>query len=122
MGYETMTPIQEQSLPFILDGRDLIAQARTGSGKTAAFGLGILHRLNTARWVVQALGICPTRELSEQVAVETRRLARSADNIQVLTLTSGASARTQNNAMAHGNPPDGGPPRHCRDHTDRPTR
>jgi len=97
-----MTPIQAQSLPVILDGRDLIAQARTGSGKTAAFGLGILHRLNPQRWEIQALVVCPTRELSEQVATELRRLARSEGNIKVLTLTGGASARPQVESLAHG--------------------
>ena len=102
MGYAAMTPIQAQSLPVILQGRDLIAQAKTGSGKTAAFGLGILHRLNPARWAVQALVVCPTRELSEQVATELRRLARSEGNIKVLTLTGGASARPQVESLAHG--------------------
>jgi len=97
-----MTPIQAQSLPVILEGRDLIAQARTGSGKTAAFGLGILHRLNPQRWEIQALVVCPTRELSEQVATELRRLARSEGNIKVLTLTGGASARPQVESLAHG--------------------
>src|SRR5690606_16257086 len=102
MGYGAMTPIQAQSLPIILQGRDLIAQAKTGSGKTAAFGLGILHRLNPARWVVQALVVCPTRELSEQVAAELRRLARAEGNIKVLTLTGGASARPHVESLAHG--------------------
>ncbi len=97
-----MTPIQAQSLPVILEGRDVIAQARTGSGKTAAFGLGILHRLNPQRWEIQALVVCPTRELSEQVATELRRLARSEGNIKVLTLTGGASARPQVESLAHG--------------------
>lgn len=102
LGYTSMTPIQAQSLPHILEGRDLIAQARTGSGKTAAFGLGILHRLNPRRWEIQALVVCPTRELSEQVATELRRLARSEGNIKVLTLTGGASARPQVESLAHG--------------------
>jgi len=102
LGYTSMTPIQAQSLPLILEGRDLIAQARTGSGKTAAFGLGILHRLNPQRWEIQALVVCPTRELSEQVATELRRLARSEGNIKVLTLTGGASARPQVESLAHG--------------------
>ncbi len=102
MGYAAMTPIQALSLPIILQGRDLIAQAKTGSGKTAAFGLGILHRLNPERWAIQALVICPTRELSEQVATELRRLARAEGNIKVLTLTGGASARPQIESLAHG--------------------
>lgn len=102
LGYVDMTPIQAQSLPVILEGKDVIAQAKTGSGKTAAFGLGIMQRLNPARWVVQALVICPTRELSEQVATELRRLARAIGNLKVLTLTGGASARPQIESLAHG--------------------
>lgn len=102
MGYTAMTPVQKRSLPVILEGRDLIAQAKTGSGKTAAFGLGILHRLNPARWCVQALVICPTRELSEQVAAELRRLARAEGNIKILTLTGGASSRPQVESLRHG--------------------
>ena len=121
MGYADMTPIQEQSLPLILEGRDLIAQAKTGSGKTAAFGLGILHRLDPARWAVQALVICPTRELSEQVAVELRRLARSEGNIKVLTLTGGASARPQNESLAHGTHIVVGTPGRLLDHLMRRT-
>jgi len=121
MGYATMTPIQEQSLPLILKGHDLIAQARTGSGKTAAFGLGILHRLNPQRWAVQALVICPTRELSEQVATELRRLARAEGNIKVLTLTGGASARPQIESLAHGAHIIVGTPGRLLDHMDRKT-
>src|SRR5690606_21892436 len=97
-----MTPIQEKTLPLILDGRAVTAKAKTGTGKTATFGLGILHRLNPERWVIQALVVCPTRELSEQVAVELRRLARAEGNIKVLTLTGGASARPQIESLAHG--------------------
>ncbi len=102
LGYSAMTPIQAQSLPPILAGRDLIAQAKTGSGKTTAFGLGLLNRLNPARWVVQALVICPTRELAEQVAAALRRLARPIGNVKVLTLTGGATARPQIESLAHG--------------------
>ncbi|MYN14387.1 ATP-dependent RNA helicase DbpA [Pusillimonas sp. TS35] len=102
LGYTDMTPIQARSLPIILEGKDIIAQAKTGSGKTAAFGLGIMQRLNPARWVVQALIICPTRELSEQVAAELRRLARALGNVKVLTLTGGASARPQIESLGHG--------------------
>ena len=97
-----MTPVQEQTLPIILEGRDLIAQARTGSGKTAAFGLGIVHRLNPERWTVQALVVCPTRELSEQVATELRRLGRAEGNIKILTLTGGSSSYPQVESLRHG--------------------
>lgn len=121
MGYSAMTPIQEQSLLIILEGRDLIAQAKTGSGKTAAFGLGILHRLDPARWAVQALVICPTRELSEQVAVELRRLARAEGNIKVLTLTGGASSRPQVESLAHGTHIIVGTPGRLLDHLARQT-
>ncbi|NLC36194.1 MAG: ATP-dependent RNA helicase DbpA [Alcaligenaceae bacterium] len=121
MGYAAMTPIQEQSLPLILAGRDLIAQAKTGSGKTAAFGLGILHRLNPERRGVQALVICPTRELSEQVATELRRLARAEGNIKVLTLTGGAPARPQVESLAHGAHIIVGTPGRLLDHMDRET-
>src|SRR5690554_4757464 len=121
MGYTTMTPIQEQSLPVILNGRDLIAQAKTGSGKTAAFGLGILHRLDPARWVVQALVICPTRELSEQVATELRRLARAQGNIKILTLTGGASSRPQVESLRHSAHVIVGTPGRILDHLARQT-
>ena len=81
LGYTEMTPIQAQSLPVMLKGKDLIAQAKTGSGKTAAFGIALLEPLNPRYFGCQALVLCPTRELADQVAKELRRLARSADNI-----------------------------------------
>src|SRR5690606_13839537 len=121
LGYAAMTPIQATSLPIILEGRDLIAQAKTGSGKTAAFGLGILHRLNPERWAVQALVGCPTRELSEQVAGGLRRLARAVGNVKVLTLTGGASARPQIESLAHGAHIVVGTPGRLLDHMDRQT-
>src|ERR1700675_4103311 len=62
LGYHKMTTIQAHSLPVILERRDLIAQAKTGSGKTAAFGIGILHKLNPTYFAIQALVLCPTRE------------------------------------------------------------
>lgn len=85
LGYEAMTPIQAQSLPHILAGKDVIAQGKTGSGKTAAFGLGLLDHLNVKRFRVQSLVLCPTRELADQVAKEIRKLARAIHNIKVLT-------------------------------------
>ncbi|WP_194756382.1 ATP-dependent RNA helicase DbpA [Aliidiomarina indica] len=100
--YEQMTPVQAQSLPAILAGEDVIAQAQTGSGKTAAFALGLLARLNPAHFGVQALVLCPTRELAEQVADEIRRLARSQANIKVLSLCGGVPARAQAQSLQHG--------------------
>jgi tRNA(Met) C34 N-acetyltransferase TmcA len=82
LGYLQMTPIQAQSLPLVLDGKDLIAKAKTGSGKTAAFGLGLLAKLDVNRLAVQALVLCPTRELADQVATEIRRLARTLPNAE----------------------------------------
>ena len=90
LGYHGMTPIQAASLPAVLEGRDLIAQAKTGSGKTAAFGIGVLHKLHPAWFAVQGLVLCPTRELADQVANELRRLARGEGNIKVLALTGDA--------------------------------
>src|SRR5690606_40604443 len=88
LGYQAMTPVQAQALPQVLEGRDLIVQAKTGSGKTAAFGLGIVHRLDPALFAIQALVLCPTRELAEQVANELRRIARALGDIKVVTLRS----------------------------------
>ncbi len=95
LGYQQMTPIQEASLPVILKGRDLIAQAKTGSGKTVAFGVGLLSRLEPQNYHVQALILCPTRELAEQVSKELRRLARFIPNIKLLSLCGGTPIRPQ---------------------------
>ncbi|GMQ88216.1 MAG: ATP-dependent RNA helicase DbpA [Gammaproteobacteria bacterium] len=102
MGYQAMTPIQAQSLPVILQGNDLIAQAETGSGKTAAFGIGLLTRLNARDFNVQALVLCPTRELADQVSKEIRRLASFIPNVKLLTLCGGASCRPQSGSLEHG--------------------
>ena len=102
LGYAQMTPIQAQSLPVIVKGLDLIAQAKTGSGKTAAFGIGLLNPINPRYFGCQALVICPTRELADQVAKEIRRLARSEDNIKVLTLCGGVSFGPQIASLEHG--------------------
>ena len=89
MDYQEMTPIQAQSLPDILKGKDLLAQAKTGSGKTAAFAIGLLNRLDVQTYQTQALVLCPTRELAEQVSNEIRRLARATPNTKLLTLCGG---------------------------------
>lgn len=102
LGYQQMTPIQRDSLPLILAGHDLIARARTGSGKTAAFGLGLLQVLQPRRFHVQSLVLCPTRELADQVAQELRRLARQIANVKVLTLCGGMPLGPQIGSLAHG--------------------
>lgn len=121
LGYREMTDIQAQSLPLILEQRDLIAQAKTGSGKTAAFGIGILHKLNPADFAIQALVLCPTRELADQVSNELRRLARFAENIKVLTLCGGAAMRPQVSSLEHGAHIVVGTPGRIRDHLGRGT-
>ncbi len=89
LDYEVMTPIQAQSLPVLLAGKDLIAQAKTGSGKTAAFAIGLLNKLEVLNYQTQALVLCPTRELADQVSNEIRRLARTIPNTKILTLCGG---------------------------------
>src|SRR5262245_29714890 len=102
LGYLGMTPIQAAGLPLALAGKDLIAQAKTGSGKTTAFALPLLANLNPRRFAVQALVLCPTRELAEQVTQEIRRLARAEDNIKALTLCGGVPLRNQLTSLGHG--------------------
>jgi len=121
LGYHAMTPIQAESLPAVLEGRDLIAQAKTGSGKTAAFGIGILHKLNPAWFAIQGLVLCPTRELADQVANELRRLARGVGNVKILTLTGGVSMRPQIASLEHGAHIVVGTPGRIRDHLGRNT-
>lgn len=96
-----MTPIQAQSLPAILDGKDVQAQAKTGSGKTAAFGIGLLHRLDAQNYQTQALVLCPTRELADQVSKEIRRLARPIPNTKILTLCGGTPMGGQLASLDH---------------------
>ena len=102
LGYQAMTAIQAQSLPQILAGKDVIAQGKTGSGKTAAFALGLLQQLNVKRFRIQSLVLCPTRELADQVAKEIRKLARTIHNIKVLTLCGGTAFGPQIGSLAHG--------------------
>ena len=102
LGYAEMTPIQAHSLPLILAGKDVIAKAKTGSGKTAAFGIGLLSRMEVTSSRVQALVLCPTRELADQVGKELRRLARFTDNIKILTLCGGVPFGPQLGSLEHG--------------------
>ena len=101
LGYAAMTPVQALALPPILDGRDLLAQAPTGSGKTAAFGLGLLHRLDPAAAQTAALVLCPTRELAEQVGAQLRRLASGVPNIKLSVLCGGIPLAPQLASLVH---------------------
>ncbi|MES2635341.1 MAG: ATP-dependent RNA helicase DbpA [Pseudomonadota bacterium] len=119
LGYHEMTAIQAASLPPALLGKDLIAQAKTGSGKTAAFALALLANLNGRRFAVQSLVLCPTRELADQVTTEIRRLARAEDNVKVVTLSGGVPLRGQTASLEHGSHIVVGTPGRVLDHLDR---
>jgi len=102
LGYTSLTPIQAQSIPLLLAGKDVIGQSKTGSGKTAAFALPILARLDVSRREIQAMVLCPTRELCAQVAREFRKLGRKHPGLQVLTLSGGEPGRPQTVALERG--------------------
>lgn len=102
LGFENPTPIQSGALPHALAGKDLIAMAQTGSGKTAAFGIGLVERLNPRRFSVQGLVLCPTRELADQVAKSLRELARARDNVKILSLCGGVAIGPQIGSLSHG--------------------
>jgi ATP-independent RNA helicase DbpA len=101
LGFTEMTPVQAQSLPPILQGRDVIAQARTGSGKTAAFGLGLLQQIDVETIRLQALVLCPTRELADQVSKAIRKLAANIPNVKLLTLCGGMPLGPQLASLTH---------------------
>ena len=101
LGYLSMTPVQAAALPAILAGKDVRVQAKTGSGKTAAFGLGLLQHIDPARFETQSLVLCPTRELADQVAGELRRLARCLPNIKILMLCRGQRFGAQRDSLQH---------------------
>ena len=119
LGYQSMTPVQSQVLPLALGGKDVIARAKTGSGKTVAFALALLAKLDSGRFAPQALVLCPTRELAEQISEVTRQLARTTENVKVLTLTGGSSTRTQQESLARGAHVIVGTPGRIEDHIRR---
>lgn len=121
LGYHEMTPIQAASLPKILQGKDVIAQAKTGSGKTAAFGLGLLEKINPRFFAVQALVLCPTRELADQVGKEIRRLARAVPNIKIVLLCGGKPFGPQLATLEYGAHIVVGTPGRIQDHLRKAT-
>ncbi|MDA8732394.1 ATP-dependent RNA helicase DbpA [Luminiphilus sp.] len=121
LGYSTMTPVQAQSLPAILQRKDVIIQAKTGSGKTAAFGIGLLHHLNPRFFGVQAMVMCPTRELAEQVGEAIRQLASRMRNIKVVMLCGGKPFGPQRDSLEHGAHIVVGTPGRIQDHLQRQT-
>lgn len=102
VNYENMTPIQIQSLPIILKNEDIIAQAKTGSGKTAAFALSLLNNLKISFFAVQGIVLCPTRELAEQVSQAIRRLACLMPNVKIINLSGGIPMKPQIDSLRHG--------------------
>lgn len=102
LGYEAPTPIQAEAIPVLLAGRDLVGQSKTGSGKTAAFALPILDKLELGVARLQALVVCPTRELAAQVAREVRKLGRRHEGLQVLVVAGGEAIREQKAALKRG--------------------
>jgi ATP-independent RNA helicase DbpA len=121
LGYTKMTAIQAQALPHVLKGADSIARAKTGSGKTAAFGIGLLDKINPRFFGVQALILCPTRELADQVGKELRRLARSTANIKLVLLCGGKPFGPQRGSLEHGAHIAVGTPGRIQDHLSRGT-
>lgn len=102
LGFQQPTPIQARALPAAIAGKDVIAMAQTGSGKTAAFGIGLVEKLRTRQFSVQGLILCPTRELADQVAKALRELARAKTNVKVLTLCGGVAIGPQIGSLSHG--------------------
>ncbi|WP_034914996.1 ATP-dependent RNA helicase DbpA [Erwinia sp. 9145] len=121
LGFHSMTPIQAAALPAILAGRDVRAQAKTGSGKTVAFGLGVMQRINATQGATQSLVLCPTRELAEQVTKELRRLARFTANVKILTLCGGQPMSAQRDSLVHAPHIVVGTPGRILDHLKRET-
>ncbi|HIO97928.1 MAG TPA: ATP-dependent RNA helicase DbpA, partial [Leucothrix sp.] len=121
LGYQMMTPVQSASLPAILEEKDLRVQAKTGSGKTAAFGLGLLQKINPKFFGLQALVLCPTRELADQVAKEIRQLARCIPNIKLVVLCGGKPLGPQADSLEHGAHIAVGTPGRIKDHLSRHT-
>lgn len=119
LGYDLMTPIQRAALPLTLAGHDLLAQAKTGSGKTAVYALTLLAKLKRQYSNVQAMVLCPTRELADQVTQEIRRLARAQANVKVLSLVGGKTIRPQLASLSHGAHVVVGTPGRILDHLQR---
>lgn len=121
MGFETMTPIQEQAIPVLMSGRDIIGQAQTGTGKTAAFGIPMIQKVDPDDRRLQALVLCPTRELAVQAAGEIRKLAKFMHSIKVLPIYGGQEIYRQIKALSGGVQIIVGTPGRVMDHMRRNT-
>jgi len=121
LNYKKMTDVQNLALPEALSGKDIIVQAKTGSGKTAVFALNILQKIDVKSLYIQALILCPTRELGDQVSNVIRTLARTMSNVKVLTLCGGSKVRVQAESLEHGAHIIVGTPGRIKDHLGRKT-
>lgn len=121
MGFEEMTPIQAAAIPVVLEGKDIIGQAQTGTGKTAAFGIPLLQQVNPKDRSLQALVLCPTRELAIQVAEEIRKLAKFMHGIKVLPIYGGQDITKQIRSLKGGVQVIIGTPGRVMDHMRRHT-
>ena len=121
MGYETPTPIQQQAIPPMLAGRDVIGQAQTGTGKTAAFGIPLVEKIDPALRRVQALVLCPTRELAMQTAGELMKLGRRRAGLIVVPVYGGQPIERQLRALQNGAQVVVGTPGRVMDHMKRGT-
>lgn len=119
LGFQEPTAIQAQSIPLLLQGKDLVGQSKTGSGKTAAFALPLLHGLDLSKRELQGLVVCPTRELSAQVARELRKLGRNLSGLAVVVLSGGQEVRDQARALEAGAHLAVGTPGRLLDHLQR---
>ena len=119
LGYETPSPIQIQTIPALLEGRDMLGQAQTGTGKTAAFALPLLSRLELTRREAQVLVMAPTRELAQQVAVSFSRYGQNLQGLEVAVLCGGQEYREQLGALKRGAQVVVGTPGRIIDHLDR---
>ncbi len=121
MGFETMTPIQEQAIPVLLEGKDIIGQAQTGTGKTAAFAIPMIQRVDPQLKKPQGIILCPTRELAMQAAEEIRKLTKYRSGIKVLPVYGGQDIGRQIRALSQGVQIIVGTPGRVMDHLRRHT-
>src|SRR6187401_407800 len=121
MGFEEATPIQSQAIPVILGGKDIIGQAQTGTGKTASFGIPIIEGIDDHLKKVQALVLCPTRELAIQVSEEIGELLKYKKNIKTVPIYGGQSIDRQIRALHSGVQIVIGTPGRVIDHINRGT-
>lgn len=121
LGYETPTPIQSQSIPILLEGKDILGQAQTGTGKTAAFGIPLLENIDSHVHNVQAIVLCPTRELAIQVTEDLAHLSKYKKDVRMLSIYGGQSIERQIKALKSGVNVVVGTPGRVQDHINRGT-